>query len=294
MNILVMGGTGYLGSKMCRALVNEGHRVVATRRNTSDLSRTIDINDKVKWIDASVNSIVSENTVNKFDFAINMICNYGKADILYDSVIDANLVFPLKVFNALVSGGVKRFLTIGTGLPSDFNMYSFSKELLAEGGRFFVDKHNISFYNVKLEMFYGSDEPENRFLPSVIKRMIHGQSVKTTVGKQKRDIIAVDDVIDVLVRLVMLHPNGYYDIPLGTGIAPSISEVIDYIWNKTGCKADVQKGAVPMRPDEPDCVANTELLKSFFLDWEPVSWKEGIDRMILEIKKQEVCNETIN
>lgn len=70
---------------------------------------------------------------------------------------------------------------------------------------------------------------------------------------------------------------------IGTGIAPSISELIDFIWEKTEKKSIVNKGAVPMRLNEPDCIADrSEVLR--ILNYKPIYWKDGISKMIDEIR----------
>ena len=79
--------------------------------------------------------------------------------------------------------------------------------------------------------------------------------------------------------------GGYFGIPVGTGIAPAISEVVDYIWNETGRKSVVHKGAVPMRKNEPDSVADTGILDATN-EWHPIFWKDGLSQMIRDIRKQ--------
>jgi CDP-paratose synthetase len=287
MIVLILGGTGYLGSKLTRLLLDKGYTVIATKRQKSDISKTQDVNARIHWIDSSETSIKKTAESFKIDFAINMVCNYGKCNVLYDSIIESNLEFPLNVLNILVDKGVRNYLTIGTSLPTDFNMYSFSKSILAQMGKFYYKKHNVNFYNIKLEMFYGADEPTTRFIPSIIRKMIKGETVETTIGTQKRDIIASDDVIDAVLKVIESNPVGYYDISLGTGIAPTISELLDYIAEETGNLSIVKKGAIPMRPDEPDCVADVTVLKDIIGEWEPTYWKNGIAEMINIIKYQE-------
>lgn len=295
MNVLILGGNGYLGSKVTRKLIEKGHQVVCTKRITSDLSRLDDLSNVIRWIPATIESVEAAMQYAQFDYVLNMACNYGRSNMMYDNVIEANIEFPLKVLNIAVGHGTKHFLTIGTGLPDNMNMYSFSKKMLGEFGRFYVNNHGIDFNNLLLEMFYGADEPLSRFFPSVITKMLKGEEVDITLGTQHRDIIAIKDIINAVMIVMEKTPNGYNEISVGTGVAPTISEIVDYIWEETGKKSKINKGAISMRKNEPDCVANTSFMKSIGI-WEPVMWKEGIAQMIKDIKKQtmEEKNEDFN
>ena len=155
--------------------------------------------------------------------------------------------------------------------------------MFSEFGRFYVEKYGIDFMNLQLEMMYGADEPKNRFLPSVIHNMVKGSDVNTTIGTQHRDIIAVDDVVKAIMLIFESDLHGYQDISIGTGVAPTISEVIDYIWNETDRKSQVNKGAYAMRPDEPDCKADISKIQAIG-DWKPLNWRDGIRQMIRQIE----------
>lgn len=289
MNVLILGGNGYLGSKIVHALHYQGISVVCTKREKSNLSRLDNIldNDNIKFIPATVEAIEAVLQYTVFDWVLNMACTYGRSSGLYDSVIESNIEFPLKVLDKVVEYGTRKFLTIGTGLPGDFNMYSFSKKMFSEFGRFYVEKHNIDFYNMKLEMFYGSDEPRERFIPSLIYDMVSGNDVNITIGTQHRDIISVHDVENAVVKTIARENTGggYIEIPVGTGVAPTISEIVDFIWDETGRKSKVNKGAVPMRRGEPDSVADTKVINTF-TEWHPVFWKDGLRQMVVDIQKQ--------
>lgn len=281
MNILILGGTGYLGSKVIKRLLQEGHNVTCTKRATSNTSRVQE--NKVNWIPASVDAIETAARYDNFDWVFNMACNYGRSTVLYDNVLEANIEFPLKALNKAVEHRIKNFLTIGTGLPDDLNMYSFSKSMFSDFGKFYVEKHGINFYNLKLEMFYGSDEPEERFLPSVIHKMIRRQEVNTTLGTQKRDIIWVENIVDAVMMVMNTNVPGYHEISVGTGEAPTIAEVVDFIWEETGYQSKLNKGTIPMRDNEPDCVADTAFLQSIG-EWNPMDWKTGIHNMIQDVQ----------
>ena len=279
---------------MVHSLVQSGNYVVCTARSTSNLSRLEDLihSKTIKIILADIDLIETELRHEKFDCVLNIACNYGRNDMLYGNVIESNIEFPLKVLNLAVSCGINKFLTIGTGLPDRLNMYSFSKKMFSEFGKFYVEKQGIDFYNIRLEMFYGSDEPEDRFIPDLIYRMLSGKEVYTTVGTQKRDIISISDVICAIEMVMDSNMHGYQEVSVGTGIAPTISEIIDYVWDETGKTSIVYKGAIPMRKNEPDCIADTKVLLQMG-EWKPVYWKDGIKQMILEIREREKCKDEI-
>ena len=142
MKALILGANGYLGSKIIHTLLEKDVSLVCTKREKSNMSRIEDVlyNSKIKFIPASVDAVETVLQYNTFDWALNFACNYGRSNGLYDSVIESNIEFPLKVLDKAVEHGTKKFLTIGTGLPDDLNMYSFSKKMFSEFGKFYAEK----------------------------------------------------------------------------------------------------------------------------------------------------------
>ena len=290
MNILVLGGNGYLGKKLVGMLREQKHNVTCTIRKSD--SRENYIYKDVIIIDANIADITDIMIKNHYDIVVNAVCNYGRSEGLYGDVIEANIEFPLKVLDMAAEYGVSTYITIGTGLPDRLNMYSYSKKMFSEFGGFYVEKKGINYINMKLEMFYGADEPADRFIPSVIRKMIMGEVVNTTIGVQHRDIIYIGDILKAMDIVINSDILGYKEIYVGTGIAPTISEIIDYIWMLTGKKSIVNKGTVPMRKDEPDCIADTSILKNYG-DWAPIFWKDGLREMVSLIEQDisRACSE---
>lgn len=282
MKFLILGGNGYLGSKVTHLLVEQGHAVTCVKRENSNLIRVNDIKDKISWISASVEEVKSAIQECGFDYLINLACDYGRGTASDERVIESNLIFPLKVLSCSIDGDIKNYITLGTGLPDDINAYAFTKSVFDDFGKYYVCKKGISFVSLKLEMFYGSDEPADRFLPATIRKMIKGEEVNVTLGTQKRDIIFSEDVIKAIMMIINADLIGYNEIPVGTGISPSIAEVVRYIWEETGKRSKVNFGSIPMRPNEADCIADVSKLQEIG-DWQPVQWKMGIKRMINEI-----------
>lgn len=71
---------------------------------------------------------------------------------------------------------------------------------------------------------------------------------------------------------------GYHDIPLGTGDAPTIREITDYLKRACSSQSDLMYGAIPMRPGELDSVADVELMRRYGIKTE-INWKDGLRSM---------------
>lgn len=299
MNVLILGGTGYLGSKVVKAFLSEGHNVVVAKRESADLTRLENVVDNdtaslLSYVSTEIADIEDSMKRVSYDIVLNMVCNYGRGNTSYSQVLEANFEFPSKVFEKAIENGIAKMITIGTSLPSVTNMYSFSKGILGDLGRFWASKHKISFGHIKLEMFYGCDEPKDRFIPGLIRNMLAGKEVNVTLGTQQRDIISADDVVEAILRIKDSEWTGYQEIGVGTGIAPTVREIVDFIWKETGEQAKVNYGAIPMRSDEPNCVADISVMNTMCLGWKPIFWEDGLRKMIFDIQKEEEKNEGIN
>ncbi len=126
---------------------------------------------------------------------------------------------------------------------------------------------------------YGPGEPDDRFIPSVIRGLLQGETVACTHGNQVRDFIYVDDVARALVALLSGTAAGAFNI--GTGRSTSLRELAGLIGSRLGNADRVQFGARPAPPGDPQrVVANINRLKSG-TGWQPsVSLEQGIDNTI--------------
>ena len=278
MRILVLGGTGYVGSKLVEKIV-DGNDVYCAVRPSSNT-------EKIRTAGAKIISVDSlEGLPETIDIFVNLSCKYVNNSTHSSEIIESNLCVPLKVLLRCLDLGVKKIITIGTGLPDSFNEYAFTKRMFSEYGYWLTEKHSeLAFYNVKLESYYGPDEPPDRFIPDVIDKLKRNEPVELTEGTQKRDFIHIDDVIYGLQKMIFYtNINGYHDVPMGTGEVPTIRELADYLKEVCDSSSNLMYGAIPMRIGEPDSVVDIEKMKKY--GFEPsINWKEGF-RAICKVRK---------
>lgn len=271
MKIIVLGGTGYLGSRFVRKLSEENDLYCIVRKS-SDTSRIEKCRVRLVYAD-------DIGRLPPADIFVNFSCNYAKKPGCEENVIESNLCTPLKVFQTCLNNGLGKTVTIGTGLPDSFNIYSFTKSLFAEYGKW-VCEHEVghTFFNVRLENYYGPGEPSDRFLPYVVRKLYNNETIELTEGIQKRDLIHIDDVVSNLMHIVFkTDVRGFHDVPLGTGADPTIREVVEYLKEITESDSELMFGAVPMRAGEPDSKADQALMSRYGLKTE-IDWKDGMKR----------------
>lgn len=260
MNVLLLGATGYLGGNIANKL-SKNHKVICTARNTSDISRLNETN--VEIISSEPGELEITLKKQKIDWVINGVCTYKQNNTLYGDMLESNIIFPLSVLNLAVKYGVKNYITMGTSLPLDFNLYSFSKSKFSEFGKYFCETDSINFADLQLEMFYGGlNEPTNRFISSCRTKLQNNEDIQLTEGFQKRDIVRVEDVTDIVEKLVQLgYVSGYKKLPVGSGENHSIRDIMEYMKTTIGSKSELLFGALESRENEPDTLADISWYK---------------------------------
>jgi nucleoside-diphosphate-sugar epimerase len=127
---------------------------------------------------------------------------------------------------------------------------------------------------------YGPHEHPDRLVAAVIRSLLAGELARTSHGRQVRDYLFVEDVADVLVRLLESDVTGPINVASGQAIA--LRDIIAQIGQQTGRSELIQLGAIPQAAtDTALVVADTSRLAAE-LDWQP-RWDlaRGIEKTIV-------------
>lgn len=264
----MMGATGYLGSHIASVLVKENA--------IFSICHKVSLESSGNMIYIPQNSYEDFLREYKMDWVINCIGAYQKERNV--DIIEANFSFPIQVIDTALSYGVENILNINTALPEGLNLYSFTKRMLGHFGRYCCIWQEVNFYNLLVELFYGVDEPEDRFLSSLIEKMKGNQDVLLTEGNQRRDIVHIEDVCQAVCLIMKSQLKGYCDIPVGTGEGHTVKEIAEYLQSELNSSSRLLFGAVPMRKNEPDSIADISLLEKLGYRIR-YPWKKGLNHM---------------
>jgi CDP-paratose synthetase len=290
MRIIIAGATGYLGNKLAEkfCVPGEGDRnaLLLLARNKNKLSETLKKKDNVQICEIYTDQLKEEIEAFNPDMAYCTTCCYETDPEYLYKTIDAHYVFPsqlLKILSCL--GKPIRLISAGTSLPPLLNLYSLTKKHFADLGAFFHQNKKIEFVNMMLESFYGIDEPRNRFITRSILQLKANQALLLTEGLQKRDFIFIDDVVEIMVFLASCKmPETGCGIPVGTGTAPSIREIVTFLRQETHSQSDLRFGSVKMRNNEPSTVADLSILRGLGYAKPIMPWQEGMKKVIGALK----------
>ena len=257
----MLGGSGYLGSNLVRALHDEGHELTCIVRSGSRRKFLESLPD-VKLIMNDLSEIEAELASKCYDWVISAVCTYRQNESLYMDMLESNFIFPVKVLNLAAKHHAKNFMTTGTCMPDGFSMYSFTKSRLADTGKYFSEHERlINFIELKLEMFYGSypggmNEPDGRFIRNSMIKLCRNEPLMLTAGTQRRDIIHVEDIAGIVSRVMLAGYEGFKALPVGTGENHPIREIIEFLHKVSGSSSRLEFGVIPQRQGEPDTCAD--------------------------------------
>jgi UDP-glucose 4-epimerase len=286
MNVLVVGGAGYIGSHCVRQLVAAGHRPVVLDNfvygHRRALLAGVKLHEGNLGDEAFVGRILREERIDLvMHFAA--YCYVGESVTAPLKYYFNNVVATLHLLNAMVDAGVKKFVFSSTcatfGVPATLplhedlpqapiNPYGQTKLDIENALKALATAHGFSFAAFRYFNAAGAAEdgsigedhdPETHLIPVAIdvavgKRpqlQLFGTDYPTPDGTCLRDYVHVDDLsrahIAVFDRLGAPGTQLFYN--LGTGRPTSNREVIRAVERATGKSVKVVEQ--PRRAGDP-------------------------------------------
>jgi len=287
MKILLTGATGYLGSRLCKRLIEDGHHVVAVHLNHGEKISSLCNADessvtRVYLDDATVDEIL---TANQVDGVIHTATLYGRSSESLASMVLANEVFPVEILASCLKNNIKFFINTDTILAKNVSNYALSKSHVVDWMKMFADR--IKMIDMKLDHFYGPKDKNTKFVAFVLEKLRQNEpSIDLTEGTQTRDFIYIDDVVSAYLTVVnnlsVIDLGNVSVFEVGTNVKTSIRYLVTKLKELTKSTTVLKFGAVPFRKHEMlDYDVNTTALR--LLGWSPKTFiDEGLQILAKE------------
>ena len=289
MKILVLGGSGFIGSHLVKNLLAKGHKV-----NTFDRTPNKSFANGVVQIQGDIMDRQRLGEVIKsHDRAINLVGRLGSTETI-DSPFESlqvNTVGALNFFEVMKKLK-KPGAAITMGAYSWPNTYSITKYAAERFGIMYNLYHETKIAIVRAMNVYGEGQhhkPIRKVVPNFVLPALKNEDLLIYGdGEQLIDVIYVKDAVEILARS-LTDDHALYDtvIEAGTGKPITVNYLANLIIGLT--KGKSKKKYVPMRKGEPlrsVTKANPQTLKPLGLsskDFMPL--KEGLNKTIDWYKK---------
>lgn len=238
MNILVTGGTGFIGQSVIQTLEKAGHTVTPFDRTIGhDVRDQKSCNVAVKNKDAVIHLAGILGTHELFDFV--------------QEAIDINIGGAVNIMQACLNNDAK-YLGI-TMLPVFPSIYTATKVSSQRFASAFHHTYGLPVTHVRAFNAYGPKQAHGHGHP---RKIIPAFSVEgwSNVplkiwgdGTQAVDLIDVDDVAQVFLEALDV-PGKDETIDAGTGVGLTVNEVAEFVLEVTGSTAGIEY--LPMRRGE--------------------------------------------
>ena len=259
-NILIVGGTGFIGFHISK-LLKKKNKVFSLSKNKPKKNRWL---NGVKYIFCDIfykKKLYKKLEKENFDYVINLggyVDHSNKLKTLQSHYYGCkNLVDYFKKKN------IKLFIQIGSSLEygklkSPHNEKQKCKPTAIYGKSKYRSSQYIlnsdkmySFPYVILRLYkvFGPNTSKNRLIPIVISSCIKNKKFNCSSGIQKRDFLYIDDLVNLINKLILTKKEIKGIFNVGSGNPKSVRDTIEIIQKKIK-RGKPQFGKIKMRKDE--------------------------------------------
>jgi nucleoside-diphosphate-sugar epimerase len=256
--VLILGGTGFIGTSLTRELRRNGYIVqVQGRSAVADL--------RVDATDAS--AVVSMLRRERADVIIDLLAaGVTPGTPVNESGVALNLGFPSLLleelstwveFPHLIHTGSS--LTNAQGVRDEASEYGRTKglasDLFRQAGQDGIGPLTL----LVLHNVYGPNQPYGRLVADCIRTLSAGQPLSLRYPDRIRDFTFVEDLGEVVTRVMETPTDGFREVDVGTGIGTTVRDIAREIAASLKVSSSLVSAGSPSVDDpQPSVIAEVE------------------------------------
>lgn len=258
---LVTGVTGFVGGALVRRLHHEGWQVHGLVRPSSDVEE-IKPYCQIHVYDGAIDTLIFQLKSIKpnlvFHIASMVLANHSSEQLT--SLLEANIVFPTQLVEAMMQAEVKALINTGTSWEfyhsenyAPVNLYAATKKAFEDLLVYYHQVKGLSCITLKLFDNYGPNDKRNKLTKLLANAAKKNITLDMTMGEQVMDITHVDDVVDAYMqasKLLLDSQHTIFQSYFVSGERFSLKEFVAEFQRITGLVVNVNFGAKPYRERE--------------------------------------------
>lgn len=295
-NVLVTGGSGFIGSRLVHALIKAGAKVNITTSTSVAPWRMSDmVRQYAQFVlllpDTSVFADILKRTKPEVIFHLAGGLPYsGKTPEEFETI---NAEATKALYQNAVLAGATHFLTLGsvteygalTGAleesaePSPESPYGKSK---FHATMYLKEKVSIRTTVLRPCAVYGPVQSFGMFISDCIRACVEKTRFAMSQGEQKIDFLYIDDLVSALLSAGLRNKGEFFEIlNVGPGEPVPVRDVACKIAEKLDARECLDIGGRPYRSNEPYTRYLAVDKARTILDWEPrTTLENGIKKTV--------------
>lgn len=298
MNILILGGLGFIGRNLADELVAENNVVIFDRTPAGKGS------GKKNFVGDffNVQDLEGVFRTEQFDIVIHLVSSTipASSDPIYD--IESNLVGTVRLLDLLKKYRVPKIVFASSGgtvygnidkearvdelhTTHPISAHGINKLAIEKYIQLYHHLHDLNYLILRFSNPYGQHHQSDRqgFINVALKKIIRGEALEIWGdGSIVRDYIYVKDLA-AITRLLIAREVTNKIINVGTGTGHSVNDVLRLLRQEVG---DFQVIKKPARNfDVPRIVLNNEKLQSL-INFNFTGIADGIHQTYIWLKAQ--------
>ncbi len=213
-NILILGGTGFLGRNFIKKFYKTYNLTVLIRENKKN---KIFLKDKKKIKFKRIyfknyNELKKKLKKKSFSVVLNLATHYNKGDGYNESydIINSNIVYPSLILSIIDLEKINKIINVGSMLEhkdrkkyNPYNFYAASKVAFQDIIHFYKKKFpKILFYNLKFFETYGFFDKREKILNVIKKNYQKNLTVRLDSKKLKLNFLNINDIMEAISILI--------------------------------------------------------------------------------------------
>ena len=296
--LLILGGTGFVGLNILKYAIKKNFSIVSVSK-TKKPNINIKLKKNIVFLNLDITykkNLIKLFSKYEFDYIINAsgYVNHSKNK----KIIKEHYILIKNLINVLKNKKIKSLIQLSSGLeygnypPPHFenaackprSLYAKSKNNSTKLLMNTFKQNGLPVNVLRLYQVYGPHQENNRIIPFIINASIQNMSFPCSEGKQKRDFLYIDDLIN-FIDLIFKNKIKGEVFNVGFGRSYSLKKIINLVV-KYLKKGDPKFGEIKLRKDElmdsyPDISKAKKLL-----NWYPkFSLIEGMIKTIKFYKR---------
>ena len=264
-NIVITGGTGFVGSNLAEYLLKKNFKIFLITRVHSNLSKLEKIIDDVEVFcyDNNISKLISffekvkPNCV--FHLASNFISEHNTSQI--DSLVESNITFGLHLLEAMKEAGVDKIINTGTSwqhykneLYNPVCLYAATKQAFEALLEYYIKAEGFKGITLKLFDTYGENDTRPKLINLLNKFADENTELNMSPGEQTLNLVHVNDVcraFEIAFNLLLENEiNNHPTFAIASKESYMLKDLIKIFERATSKKVNIIWGGKPYRKRE--------------------------------------------